>query len=227
VHRRNKTQAILNPTPPHNRLYQRSDVNHLIPLVRIERQILRVRLHSCHSNTPVTKPVASHCWIYTCPMPAHATSQALLLSAARLRRILKQQKSKLQSGNNRSREASTLPIETSNGVGMKKTLHALAAIVCLLTLLVGSVSCLHIAAQQQATCNHCPKHSPLSKNTPSCCSTPQPTQAALVSAELQQPTHPSTAPLPLLTDFKAQSLALSLTQFSQPPPLPPRITLRI
>jgi hypothetical protein len=120
-------------------------------------------------------------------MPAHATSQALLLSAARLRLILKQQKSKLQSGNNRSREASTLLIETSNGAAMRKTLLAFTAIVCLLTLLVASVSCLHIAAQQQATCSHCPKHSPLSKKTPACCSAPQPTRQHLSLLNFNNP----------------------------------------
>lgn len=110
---------------------------------------------------------------------------------------------------------------------MRMSLHILATITCLLTILVGSVSCLHIATHQQPACSHCAKHEPPSKTTPSCCNPDHQIQTALVSAEVQQPTQLSATIAPLLPNLTPQFLAPSLTPLSASPPRPPRIALRI
>lgn len=123
---------------------------------------------------------------------------------------------------------------TSNGAGMKKPLYHLAAILCLLTIFVSSLSCIHLAMaahqqaeHQQAASNQCPMHAPQNQNVPSCCKATHQTPAAITTAALQQPVFLVTTLTPLPPDQIAPRLSPLPTQFAEPPLLPPRIALRI
>src|ERR1700730_16859156 len=60
MHRRNKTQPILNPAAPHNLLHLRSDMDHLIPLVSMESQIFGMCFYRCH-KTPFSTANGTEC----------------------------------------------------------------------------------------------------------------------------------------------------------------------
>src|SRR5260370_18683072 len=81
MHRRHKTQPILNPAPPNNLLHLRCNVHHLIPLLGMESQILGMRFHRrhkapfstangteckkfiiCPSSMPKDLHTVAHCW---------------------------------------------------------------------------------------------------------------------------------------------------------------------
>src|ERR1700735_3475910 len=72
--------------------------------------------------------------------------------------------------------------ETSYMQGMKKTLHSLAALVCLLTLLLSATTCLHAKPPAQPSCSHCPEHAPTSPTVPSCCAAPHQSPAVIPTA---------------------------------------------
>src|ERR1700733_7824175 len=71
-------------------------------------------------------------------------------------------------------------------VKMKETLHRVASILCLLTLLLNAATCLHAEQPRQSSCSHCPKPAPLSHTLPSCCAAQQ-QPPAVTSAEIKQP----------------------------------------
>lgn len=125
-------------------------------------------------------------------------------------------------------------VEASNGAGMKSPLHQLAAVLCLLTVFVSSLSCIHLAmaahqqaAHQQAASGQCPMHAPQNQSVPSCCSATHQTPAAITTVALQQPVFLATTLTPLPSDPIAPRLSPLPTQFAAPPLLPPRIALRI
>jgi hypothetical protein len=111
---------------------------------------------------------------------------------------------------------------------MKKTLHSLAALLCLLTLLLSATSCLHdLQAEQpkQATCDHCPKSAPLDHSIPSCCRALQQQPSAVMAlTDVEQPAL-STA----MADFGLAKIFLSppIKISIELPQHPPLIALRI
>src|SRR5260370_41002146 len=111
-------------------------------------------------------------------------------------------------------------------VEMKKTLHRLASLLCLLTLLLNAATCLHAEQPTQSSCSHCPKRAPVSLPLPSCCAAQQ-QPPAVTSAEVKQPV-PSIAVLtPLLSNEVAPLRSAPVTRLTASSPPPPRLTLRI
>ncbi|HEY1992829.1 MAG TPA: hypothetical protein VGG81_00410 [Edaphobacter sp.] len=110
---------------------------------------------------------------------------------------------------------------------MKKTLHRLASLLCLLTLLLSTAACLHAERQpRQSSCSHCPKPAPQSHALPSCCAAQQ-QPPAVTAAEVKQPA-PSIAVLsPLLNNEVLPFRSSPVTRLTASPPPPPRPTLRI
>lgn len=88
--------------------------------------------------------------------------------------------------------ASSSLIETSNTASMKKMLHSLATLLCLLTLLFSGITSVQAQHQTQPLCSHCPKHAPARHTIPACCSTHQPS-AAVASVEVRPPVPPPVA----------------------------------
>ncbi len=109
---------------------------------------------------------------------------------------------------------------------MKKTLFSLAAILCLLTIFVGSASCMIATQPRQAACDHCPKHTPMQQHTTSCCTAHHQPASDVTFAGLQQPALSSTLELPSLRLDPAAAV-LPLARLDGPPHFPPRIALRI
>src|SRR5882757_7048492 len=106
---------------------------------------------------------------------------------------------------------------------MKKTLHRLASLLCLLTLLLSATACLHAEQPRQSSCSHCPKPAPQSHTFPSCCAAQQ-QPPAVTSAEIKQPV-PSIAVLtPLLSNEVAPFRSSPITRQTASPPPPPRLT---
>jgi hypothetical protein len=56
---------------------------------------------------------------------------------------------------------------------MKETLHRLAPIFCLLTLLLNAATCLHAEKSRQPSCSHCPKPAPQKPQPSPCCAAQQ------------------------------------------------------
>src|ERR1700704_3207154 len=106
---------------------------------------------------------------------------------------------------------------------MKKGLHRLASLLCLLTLLINAATCLHAEQPRQPSCSHCPKPAPQSHTLPSCCAAQQ-QPPAVTSAEVKQPA-PSIAVLtPSLNNEVLSFRSSPVTRLTASPPPPPRIT---
>src|SRR5947208_1457850 len=103
---------------------------------------------------------------------------------------------------------------------MKKPLHRLASLLCLLTLLLGTATCLHAEQPRQSSCSHCPKLAPLSHTLPSCC-TAQQQPPAITSTEVQRPAQFLSVLMPLLPLEFAPLPSLSAAHVALPPPSPP------
>jgi hypothetical protein len=125
-----------------------------------------------------------------------------------------------------STDASTSQSETSNIRAMKKTLHSLAAIVCLLTLLLSATTCAHGEQPKQSACSHCPKRAPLSHSLPSCCSAQQ-QLPAVISAVVEHRAQPVPVLISLLPDEVAPLRTPPVARLTASPPQPPLISLRI
>jgi hypothetical protein len=112
---------------------------------------------------------------------------------------------------------------------MKKKLHLVVTLLCLLMLFISTASCMvaQIPHNQQASCGECPRHAPLSQDTPVCCTTHQLSAAAASSVEVEQPAHISQAFTPLLLNPSPQSIALPVALLAETPPAPLLIALRI
>jgi hypothetical protein len=118
-------------------------------------------------------------------------------------------------------------VTTSNIRAMHRPLHIFATLLCLLTLLVGTATCMNVVQPKQSSCNHCPKQSPLSQDLPSCCSAQQQQPSAIISTEGQQPVQLFAAYVSVSPHKIASPLAPSAIRATAPPPVPPRIALRI
>jgi hypothetical protein len=157
-------------------------------------------------------------------MPARASAQALLNCDAASRSNGCSQPSGTQPKRNKKALAvSFSPFSTSNDAEMKKKLHLVVALLCLLTLFISTASCM----VAQASCGECPRHAPLSQDTPVCCTTHQLPAAATNSVEVEQPAHISQALTPLSLNPPAQSVALPAALLTETPPAPLLIALRI
>jgi hypothetical protein len=112
---------------------------------------------------------------------------------------------------------------------MKKKLHFVVTLLCLLTLFISTASCMvaQLPHNQQASCGECPRHAPLSQDTPVCCTTHQLPAAAASSVDVEQPAHLSQALMPLSLNPSAQSIALHAALLAETPPAPLLIALRI
>jgi len=122
--------------------------------------------------------------------------------------------------------AATSRLVTSNGQGMKKALNSLAPLLCLLTILLSTVRCVHAERPRQASCSHCPKHAPLSHSLPSCCTSHQ-QSPALVSSEIKGPIQSISTTISVFPEEIALLSSFPITQFTASPHPPPLIALRI
>jgi hypothetical protein len=115
---------------------------------------------------------------------------------------------------------------------MKKKPHLVVTLLCLLTLFISTASCMvaQIPHNQQASCGECPRHAPLSQDTPDspvCCTSHQLPAAAASSVDVEQPAHISQALTPLSLNPSPQSIALLAALLAETPPAPLLIALRI
>jgi hypothetical protein len=108
---------------------------------------------------------------------------------------------------------------------MKQALRNLAAILCVLMLGIGSASCMDMASHQPS-CSHCAEHQPLHHQTPSCCETHHQPSATATTITLEYPAQLSAAFSPLVFP-DALTLEMAASQRIWPPPLLPRLKLRI
>ena len=109
---------------------------------------------------------------------------------------------------------------------MKKSLHNLATLLCLLTILLGTVTCVHAKQVVQSSCSHCPKRAPVSHELPSCCATQQ-QPPAITSATVESSAQAAPALIALPSDKIVLPGSFLVTGSKAPPPSPPRIALRI
>jgi hypothetical protein len=115
-----------------------------------------------------------------------------------------------------------------HGTGMKKKLHLVVALLCLMTLFTTTASCMvaQLPHTQQASCGECPRHAPLSQDTPVCCTTHQRPSAATSSVEVEQPADISQALASLSFNLPTQAIAPPAL-LPETPPTPLLIALRI
>jgi hypothetical protein len=168
--------------------------------------------------------------VYTCTMAIDASAQALLnCDAASRSNVRSQPRGTQPKRNKKSLAVSFSPFSTSNDAEMKKKLHLVVALLCLLTLFISTASCMvtQLPHNQQASCGECPGHAPLSRDTPACCTTHQLPAAAASSVEVEQPAHTSQALTPLSLNPPAQSIALPAALLAETSPAPLLIALRI
>jgi hypothetical protein len=117
-------------------------------------------------------------------------------------------------------------LETSKARSMNKSLHSLATLLCLLTILLGTVTCVHAKQAAQSSCSHCPKRAPVSHELPSCCATQQ-QPPAITSATVESPAQAAPVLISLPSDKIAPLGSFLVTGSTAPPASPPRIALRI
>jgi hypothetical protein len=153
--------------------------------------------------------------VYTSTMPAGTSAQALFL---RCRFALQ----RTTAANCNSR--------TSNAMAMKRPCQLVITVLCLLTLLLNTASCLHAQLphpQHDASCGDCPRHAPATPNAPACCIAHQQPSTAATSVEVEQPAHLPNAFAPIAPNLPAPALFSAATRLSAPPLVPPIIALRI
>jgi hypothetical protein len=108
---------------------------------------------------------------------------------------------------------------------MKQALRNLAALLCLLMLGFGSAPCMSMARHAQGLCSQCTRHQPLHHQAPACCDRHrQPSAVATITFE--QPAQIANA-LPSIVLDHALMRGPAATQRIWPPPLLPRLKLRI
>lgn len=109
---------------------------------------------------------------------------------------------------------------------MKQVLRHLAAALCMLMLIASAASCMDIASPHQASCSHCTRHQPINQQTPVCCNAHHQPSATATAIAIEQPAQISAAET---SAVRINTLALLSPpeQIIWPPPLPPRLTLRI
>lgn len=109
---------------------------------------------------------------------------------------------------------------------MKQALRHLAAVVCLLTLAVSSASCMEMASHSKAHCSHCTKHQSPNQQNPVCCDAHQQPSVTAAIITIEQPAQSSASATPVI-HLTALAVLSPRDQLIWPPPLLPRITLRI
>jgi len=109
---------------------------------------------------------------------------------------------------------------------MKQALRNLAAVLFILMLIVSSASCMDIASHSQPPCSHCTKHLPPNQQAPVCCDAHHQPSAAAVTINLEQPIQSSTADTAVI-HLDALGILSPREQLIWPPPLRPRVPLRI
>jgi hypothetical protein len=109
---------------------------------------------------------------------------------------------------------------------MNKSPRSLVTLLCLLTMLFGTVTCVHAKQVVQSSCSHCPKHAPVSQERPSCCATQQ-QPPAITSATVESSAQSSPVLISLPSEKVVLPGSLLVTGSTAPPPSPPRIALRI
>jgi hypothetical protein len=116
-----------------------------------------------------------------------------------------------------------------HSAGMKKKLHLVVTVLCLLALTISTASCMFAQppSMHQASCDDCPTHTPLSQDTLACCTTHQQPSAATSSIEAEQPAYIAQVLTPLSYNLPTHFTALPAAQLPETPPVPPLIALRI
>jgi hypothetical protein len=109
---------------------------------------------------------------------------------------------------------------------MKRAIYSFAAILCLVTLLVGSSSCMAMSSHAKAASSDCPAHSPQNQPVPACCTVHVQPSASATVFEIEQP-----AQILTVRSFTAILSARAVMPLPPPrifpPPLPPLLKLRI
>lgn len=109
---------------------------------------------------------------------------------------------------------------------MKQAIHSLAAILCLVTMLLGSSSCMAMSGHAKAPSIDCPTHAPANQPVPACCTVHhQPSAWATVFAVEQPVQIQAMHWSPVILDARAIVPPPPLE--SSPPPPPPLLKLRI
>jgi hypothetical protein len=110
---------------------------------------------------------------------------------------------------------------------MKQALSNLAAVFCLLMLVISSGSCsMGKAAHAQMSGSSCTKHQPLNQQTPACCDAHQQPSATATAVTIEQPIYVSAFETSAI-DLNVLTILSPPDQLIWPPPLLPRITIRI
>ncbi|WP_348268715.1 hypothetical protein P8936_05690 [Edaphobacter paludis] len=109
---------------------------------------------------------------------------------------------------------------------MKQAIRSLAAVLCMLMLIASSASCMDIASHRQASCSHCTKHQPINQQIPVCCDAHHQPSATATTITIEQPAQITVAET---SAIRISTLAILSPpdQLIWPPPLLPRLTLRI
>jgi hypothetical protein len=109
---------------------------------------------------------------------------------------------------------------------MKQAFRNLAAVLCMLVLIVSSSSWMELATHPHSSCDHCAKQQPLNQHTPACCEAHHQPSATAVAITVE---HPAQAALATVFVIRLSAVAVlpSPAQHIWPPPLSPHLTLRI
>src|ERR1700677_3896613 len=116
-----------------------------------------------------------------------------------------------------------------HSAGMKKKLHLVVTVLCLLALTISTASCMfaQLPSMHQASCGDCPSHTPLSQDTPVCCTNHQQPSAATTSVQVEQPAYIAQALTSFSLNLPKRFTALPAAQLAETPPVPLLIALRI
>jgi hypothetical protein len=109
---------------------------------------------------------------------------------------------------------------------MKQALRNLAAALCMLMLIASAASCMDIASPHQASCSHCKQHLPVNQQAPVCCDAHHQPSATATATTIERPAQISAAETSAIS-ISTLALLSPPDQLIWPPPLPPRLTLRI
>ncbi|HXC94400.1 MAG TPA: hypothetical protein VNU92_01810 [Edaphobacter sp.] len=110
---------------------------------------------------------------------------------------------------------------------MRKTLHNLASVLCLLAILLSAAMPLRADASVESSCHQCPKHAPQSHHQgPTCCSARQQAPAIITTVKVDPSSSIITKPI-LLGNETAAFHPVPVLQSTQPLHPPPLLALRI
>ncbi len=109
---------------------------------------------------------------------------------------------------------------------MKQALRHLAAALCMLMLIASAASCMDFTSHHQVSCTHCTQHQPMNQQAPVCCDAHHQPSATATTITVEHPAQISSAETSAIP-INALALLSPPEQLIWPPPLPPRLTLRI